>query len=236
MTVESSYHSSNPEIQSLTEQSQKYADEIMSIVDEVQKVIVGQEDVIKKLVIALMADGHVLLEGVPGLAKTKMVDTISKTLGANFCRIQFTPDLLPADIVGTKIYDNKNEKFVTEKGPVFSNLILADEINRAPPKVQSALLEAMQERQVSIQANGYKNFVHRVLLMDDAHLDVVLERDYRSARRGRVSLAGRVLSDDEGPLLAVGASLFWAAWAYKHDRARLERRPRGGAGRRARQP
>ena len=124
MTVESSYHSANPEIQTLTEQSKVYAKQIMTIVDEVQKVIVGQEEVIKKLVIAMMADGHVLLEGVPGLAKTKMVDTLSKTLGANFCRIQFTPDLLPADITGTKIYDNKNEKFVTEKGPVFSNLIL----------------------------------------------------------------------------------------------------------------
>jgi len=149
MTVESSYHSANPEIQTLTEQSKIYSKQILGIVDEVQKVIVGQENVIKKLVIAMMADGHVLLEGVPGLAKTKMVDTLSKTLGANFCRIQFTPDLLPADITGTKIYDNKNEKFVTEKGPVFSNLILADEINRAPPKVQSALLEAMQERSVS---------------------------------------------------------------------------------------
>ena len=156
MTVESSYHSANPEIQTLTEQSKVYAKQIMIIVDEVQKVIVGQEEVIKKLVIAMMADGHVLLEGVPGLAKTKMVDTLSKTLGANFCRIQFTPDLLPADITGTKIYDNKNEKFVTEKGPVFSNLILADEINRAPPKVQSALLEAMQERQVSIHGDTFE--------------------------------------------------------------------------------
>ena len=156
MTVESSYHSTNPEIQTLNEQSKKYAEQIMEIVDEVQKVIVGQEQVIKKLVIAMMADGHVLLEGVPGLAKTKMVDTLSKTLGANFCRIQFTPDLLPADIIGTKIYDNKKETFVTEKGPIFSNLILADEINRAPPKVQSALLEAMQERQVSIHGGTYE--------------------------------------------------------------------------------
>ena len=156
MTVESSYNTTNPEIQSLNEQSKKYAEQIMQIVDEVQKVIVGQEQVIKKLVIAMMADGHVLLEGVPGLAKTKMVDTLSKTLSSNFCRIQFTPDLLPADIIGTKIYDNKNEKFTTEKGPIFSNLILADEINRAPPKVQSALLEAMQERQVSIHGDTYE--------------------------------------------------------------------------------
>ena len=156
MTVESSYQSTNPEIQTLNEQSKKYAEQIMEIVDEVQKVIVGQKQVIKKLVIAMMADGHVLLEGVPGLAKTKMVDTLSKTLGANSCRIQFTPDLLPADIIGTKIYDNKKEKFVTEKGPIFSNLILADEINRAPPKVQSALLEAMQERQVSIHGDTFE--------------------------------------------------------------------------------
>ena len=156
MTTESSYDSTNPEIQSLNEQSKQYAEQIMQIVDEVQKVIVGQEQVIKKLVIAMMADGHVLLEGVPGLAKTKMVDTLSKTISSNFCRIQFTPDLLPADIIGTKIYDNKNEKFTTEKGPIFSNLILADEINRAPPKVQSALLEAMQERQVSIHGDTYE--------------------------------------------------------------------------------
>ena len=156
MTVESSHHSTNPEIQSLNEQSKKYSEQIMQIVDEVQKVIVGQEQVIKKLVISMMADGHVLLEGVPGLAKTKMVDTLSKTISSNFCRIQFTPDLLPADIIGTKIYDNKEEKFTTEKGPIFSNLILADEINRAPPKVQSALLEAMQERQVSIHGDTYE--------------------------------------------------------------------------------
>ena len=156
MTTESSYDSTNPEIQSLNEQSKQYAEQIMQIVDEVQKVIVGQEQVIKKLVIAMMADGHVLLEGVPGLAKTKMVDTLSKTISSNFCRIQFTPDLLPADIIGTKIYDNKKEKFTTEKGPIFSNLILADEINRAPPKVQSALLEAMQERQVSIHGDTYE--------------------------------------------------------------------------------
>ena len=156
MTTESSYDSTNPEIQSLNEQSKQYAEQIMQIVDEVQKVIVGQEQVIKKLVIAMMADGHVLLEGVPGLAKTKMVDTLSKTISSNFCRIQFTPDLLPADIIGTKIFDNKEEKFTTEKGPIFSNLILADEINRAPPKVQSALLEAMQERQVSIHGDTYE--------------------------------------------------------------------------------
>ena len=156
MSVETTYQSTNPEIKSLNEQSKNYSEQIMTIVDEVKKVIVGQDEIITKLVIAMMADGHVLLEGVPGLAKTKMVETLSRTLSANFCRIQFTPDLLPADIIGTKIYDNKNEKFTTEKGPIFSNLILADEINRAPPKVQSALLEAMQERQVSIHGDTYE--------------------------------------------------------------------------------
>ena len=177
MTVEASYNSTNPEIQSLTEQSKKYSTEIMSIVDEVQKVIVGQEDVIKKLVIAMMSDGHVLLEGVPGLAKTKMVDTLSKTLGADFRRIQFTPDLLPADIIGTKIYDNKKEKFVTEKGPIFSNLILADEINRAPPKVQSALLEAMQERQVSIHGDTFE--INRPFLVLATQNPIESEGTYR---------------------------------------------------------
>ncbi|MEA1999092.1 MAG: AAA family ATPase, partial [Euryarchaeota archaeon] len=118
-------------------------------------VIVGQELVLSKLLICLIADGHVLLEGVPGLAKTLMVKTLSDTVSAQFCRIQFTPDLLPADITGTKIYDHRTASFSTQKGPIFNNFILADEINRAPPKVQSALLEAMQERQVSIQGETF---------------------------------------------------------------------------------
>jgi MoxR-like ATPase len=123
--------------------------------DEVSRVIVGQEDILEKLLIGLVAGGHVLLEGVPGLAKTLMVKTLAETLEASFARIQFTPDLLPSDIVGTKIYDYRNSSFTTEKGPVFHNFILADEINRAPPKVQSALLEAMQEKQVSIHGTTF---------------------------------------------------------------------------------
>ena len=156
MTEYAQYQSTNKQIQSLNEKSKKYSELIFAVVDEVEKVIVGQEQIIKKLVIALIADGHVLLEGVPGLAKTRMVNTIADTINADFCRIQFTPDLLPADIIGTKIYDNKKNAFVTEKGPIFSNLVLTDEINRAPPKVQSALLEAMQERQGSIHGDTFE--------------------------------------------------------------------------------
>lgn len=137
-------------IQKLNKQSEKHTKAIDKVLGEVGNVIVGQEKVLHKLLIALLADGHVLLEGVPGLAKTLMVHTLADTLRASFVRIQFTPDLLPADIVGTTIYDQTKATFTTRKGPVFANLVLADEINRAPPKVQSALLEAMQERQVSI--------------------------------------------------------------------------------------
>ena len=155
MTTESSYDSTNPEIQSLNEQSKQYAEQIMQIVDEVQKVIVGQEQVIKKLVIAMMADGHVLLEGVPGLAKTKMVDTLSKTISSNFCRIQFTLIYYLLTLLEQKSMITKKKNSQPKKVN-FSNLILADEINRAPPKVQSALLEAMQERQVSIHGDTYE--------------------------------------------------------------------------------
>jgi MoxR-like ATPase len=117
---------------------------------EMDKVIVGQKYMVERLLIGLLADGHILLEGVPGLAKTLAINTLSKTIAADFSRIQFTPDLLPADLVGTMIYNQKKEDFLVKKGPIFSNFILADEINRAPAKVQSALLEAMQERQVTI--------------------------------------------------------------------------------------
>jgi len=144
------------EIKKLNLQAQRYAEKLNSVLDEVKRVIVGQEDVLEKILISLVADGHVLLEGVPGLAKTLMIKTLSDTLNASFCRIQFTPDLLPADIIGTKIYDHRKGSFYTEKGPIFHNFILADEINRAPPKVQSALLEAMQERQVSIHGKTFK--------------------------------------------------------------------------------
>lgn len=117
---------------------------------ELSKVIVGQDRMMERLLIALLADGHILLEGVPGLAKTLAINTLSKVIGGEFSRIQFTPDLLPADVTGTMIYNQKTQAFSVTKGPIFANFILADEINRAPAKVQSALLEAMQERQVTI--------------------------------------------------------------------------------------
>ena len=117
---------------------------------EVNKVIIGQKKLTERLLIALLSNGHILLEGVPGLAKTLSISTLSKTINAKFNRLQFTPDLLPADIIGTQVYSPKNENFSVKKGPIFANFILADEINRAPAKVQSALLEAMQEKQVTI--------------------------------------------------------------------------------------
>lgn len=122
---------------------------------EVSKVIVGQHEVIEFILIAILCNGHILLEGVPGLAKTTMIKAISKVLGLKFHRIQFTPDLLPADLIGTLIYNQKTQEFETKKGPIFANLILADEINRAPAKVQSALLEAMQEQQVTIGSTTF---------------------------------------------------------------------------------
>ena len=123
---------------------------VESIFDEVSKVIIGQREMIERLVIGLLCNGHVLLEGVPGLAKTATVQSIASTFSVNFNSIQFTPDLLPADLIGTLIYDPQRATFYTKKGPIFTNIVLADEINRAPAKVQSALLEAMQERQVTI--------------------------------------------------------------------------------------
>ena len=123
---------------------------------EVGKVIVGQEKLIDRLVLALVSDGHILLEGVPGLAKTLSVNTLAKVLGLDFKRISFTPDLLPADVVGTLIYSPKTGEFTPKKGPVFTNMLLADEINRAPAKVQSALLESMQEKQVTIGETTYQ--------------------------------------------------------------------------------
>ncbi len=131
------------------------ADSIAAIREEVNKVIVGQEKLIDRLIIALITGGHILLEGVPGLAKTTSISTLAHVLGLEFHRISFTPDLLPADVVGTMIYNPKEATFAPKKGPVFTNLLLADEINRAPAKVQSALLEAMQERQVTIGDNTY---------------------------------------------------------------------------------
>src|SRR5438045_4966043 len=117
---------------------------------EVKKVIVGQDHLLERLIVALLARGHILVEGVPGLAKTMAIKTLAEAIGGEFKRIQFTPDLVPADLVGTRIYNQKSGEFNTSFGPVFTNLLLADEINRAPAKVQSALLEVMQERQVTI--------------------------------------------------------------------------------------
>ena len=123
---------------------------------EMSKTIVGQKHLVEGLLIGLLSDGHILLEGVPGLAKTLAINTLATAIDAKFSRVQFTPDLLPADLIGTMIYSQKNEDFIVKKGPVFANFILADEINRAPAKVQSALLEAMQERQVTIGDKTYK--------------------------------------------------------------------------------
>lgn len=129
---------------------------LIRIREEMGRVIVGQEALIDRLLIALLCNNHVLIEGVPGLAKTLTVTTLAKCMNATFHRIQFTPDLLPADVVGTMIYNPKTGEFTTKRGPVFANIILADEINRAPAKVQSALLEAMQERQVTVGDGTYK--------------------------------------------------------------------------------
>jgi MoxR-like ATPase len=129
---------------------------IPALKSEIGKVIVGQEYLIDRLIISILANGHVLLEGVPGLAKTLTINTLAKALDTAFQRIQFTPDLLPADLIGTLIYNQKDGDFIIKKGPVFANIILADEINRAPAKVQSALLEAMQEKQVTIGDETYK--------------------------------------------------------------------------------
>ncbi len=131
-------------------------DLILKIIKEIKKVIVGQDELILRIIVALLSKGHVLLEGVPGLAKTLALQTLAETIDAKFNRIQFTPDLLPADISGTKVFNQKTMEFEVVKGPIFANFVLADEINRAPAKVQSALLEAMQERQVTIGEHTFK--------------------------------------------------------------------------------
>ena len=143
------------DIKKINEKINKESDIIDMLLLEMSKVIVGQKHMSERLLVALLSNGHILLEGVPGLAKTLAISTLAKTIDAKFSRLQFTPDLLPADIIGTQIYSPKDENFSIKKGPIFANLILADEINRAPAKVQSALLEAMQERQVTI---GDKSF------------------------------------------------------------------------------
>ncbi len=143
-------------IQELNERIERESAFVDALTMEMRKNIIGQKHMIESLMIGLLSDGHVLLEGVPGLAKTLTITSLAKAIDAKFSRIQFTPDLLPADLIGTLIYSQKNESFMVKKGPIFSNFILADEINRAPAKVQSALLEAMQERQVTIGEHTYK--------------------------------------------------------------------------------
>ncbi len=138
------------DIRELNEKIQQESTFVDVLSMEMKKVIVGQKDMVDKLLIGLLANGHILLEGVPGLAKTLAIKSLANSIKARYSRIQFTPDLLPADLIGTMIYSQRSEEFVVKKGPVFANFILADEINRAPAKVQSALLEAMQERQVTI--------------------------------------------------------------------------------------
>jgi len=142
--------SMNMDIQAIHAKIEKESAFVEKISSEVAKVIVGQKYMVERLLIGMLADGHILLEGVPGLAKTMTVKTLSSVIRTQFQRIQFTPDLLPADIIGTLIYDQRSGQFNAKKGPIFANLVLADEINRSPAKVQSALLEAMQERQVTL--------------------------------------------------------------------------------------
>ncbi len=142
-------------ISELNEKIEKESSFIDLIKIEMSKVIVGQPQMTDALLIGLLSDGHILLEGLPGLAKTLAINTLGKIINADFSRVQFTPDLLPADVIGTLIYNQKKEEFIVKKGPVFANFVLADEINRSPAKVQSALLEAMQEKQVTIGGETY---------------------------------------------------------------------------------
>jgi len=145
-----------PAIDAINEKVKKESAFVHALVQEVEKVIVGQRYLIERLIVGLLANGHILVEGVPGLAKTLAVRVLAQAINTKFQRLQFTPDLLPADLIGTLIYNPKDGGFTTKKGPIFANIILADEINRAPAKVQSALLEAMQERQVTIGDTTYK--------------------------------------------------------------------------------
>ena len=140
----------NAGITAINAEVQKAGAFAQPLLSEINKVIVGQKYLLERLLVGLLANGHILLEGVPGLAKTTSVKSLAACINAGFSRIQFTPDMLPADVIGTQIYNPRTGEFSTRKGPIFSHLILADEINRAPAKVQSALLEAMQERQVTI--------------------------------------------------------------------------------------
>jgi MoxR-like ATPase len=144
------------DIKEINEKIQRESAFVEMLSMEMDKVIVGQKNMIERLMIGMLSNGHILLEGVPGLAKTLAINTLAKCVDAQFSRIQFTPDLLPADVIGTQIYNQKQEQFSIRKGPIFANFVLADEINRAPAKVQSALLEAMQEKQVTIGDQTFK--------------------------------------------------------------------------------
>ena len=191
---------------------------IQEIKKEVAKVVVGQEKMIDGLLIALLCDGHILIEGVPGLAKTTTVNALSSALGLNFKRAQFTPDLLPADILGAEIYDPQNNTFKIKKGPIFTNLLLADEINRAPAKVQSALLEVMQEKQVTLGDTTFKlelpffvmatqNPVEQegVYQLPEAQLDrfmLKLVVDYNT-KEEELEIARRISSGSSGEIQAV---------------------------------
>ncbi len=144
------------EIEILTQRVREQSGFIQEIFHEMERVVVGQKYLVERLVLSMLTGEHVLVEGVPGLAKTTAVKTLAETIHASFKRIQFTPDLLPADLIGTQIYQPRTEEFIVKKGPVFANIVLADEINRAPAKVQSALLEAMEERQITIGGETFK--------------------------------------------------------------------------------
>jgi MoxR-like ATPase len=146
----------NHDLTTLTREIQQHSEPFRRLVTEVGKTIVGQDGLIHRMLIGLLANGHLLIEGVPGLAKTTAVACLAKAIHTDFQRLQFTPDLLPADLIGTQVYRPQSQEFVVQKGPIFSNLVLADEINRAPAKVQSALLEAMQERQVTIGGETFQ--------------------------------------------------------------------------------
>ena len=146
----------NAGISAINEEVKNASAFVQPLLGEMSKVVIGQKILVERLIIGLLANGHVLLEGVPGLAKTLSIKSLAQCMDANFSRLQFTPDMLPADVVGTQIYNPQSGDFTTRQGPVFANLVLADEINRAPAKVQSALLEAMQERQVTIGDQTYK--------------------------------------------------------------------------------
>lgn len=153
--MENTTHSSE-DLRALTDKIQVESALIGLLSNEMSKVIVGQQYMVNRLVVALLANGHILLEGVPGLAKTLAIKTLSDAIGGHFSRVQFTPDLLPADITGTLMFNQKTQDFTVKKGPIFANFVLADEINRAPAKVQSALLEAMQERQITLGDETFK--------------------------------------------------------------------------------